>query len=333
MTTGESAPRSHFTARSLAAIVVLFVPGVVVGLTPWAAGAEFLFVGLVATLVALLHGPRFALGIALYTAVLVGVVQLAIPYPVAAVALMVIVGLGIGASALRGIHSPVVVASSWPAVLLLQAPVHLPLGAWAQNAPGAAAVAVVFTLVGGLFTVAVGTALVPDVPRSTRKSVDRRTALVYGLTLAIVLGAATAALTLWGERSLGGWVLLTILVIARPTLTETRRRLVGRSLGTLVGGALAAALVLLIPLGTVLTVLGLVALAVAILVQLKKASYAIYAVALTAAVVLLDSHGGSRLGLDLARVGFTLAGAVVAAGVVIVLQLLQSRRSAPPAKL
>lgn len=327
MTSTEHPTRSHFGVRAVIAIVLLFSPGIIVGFTPWSAGAELLFVGLIPALVAQLYGSRLALLTAIYTAALVSVVELAIPFPIVSVLLMVIVGLAIGASSLAGIQTLTVVGASWPAVLLLEDPVQIWSGALPHSTVAGASVAAIFTFVGGLFTVAVGAVLIPDLPRSVRKPVDRSTAVVYGITLAIVLGATTAALTAWGERSLGGWVLLTILVVARPTFTETRRRLVLRSLGTLAGGALAAVLVLIIPLSWVLTVLGILSLVIAILLQLKKANYGLYASALTATVVLLNSHGGSRLVVDVERVGFTIVGAIVAAAVLVLLQLLLARRS------
>jgi hypothetical protein len=318
--------RPRFGLRSIVAIILLFLPGIIVGFTAWSAGAELLFVGLIPALVALLYGPRLAIATSIYTAILIGVVQLAIPHPIAAVLLMVVVGLVIGVSSLGGVQTPIVVGASWPAVLLLEEPVRIWSGVLPHGTVADALVAALFTLVGGMFTVLVGAVLIPDIPRSPRKPVDRPTAFVYGLTLALVLGAATAALTVWGERSLGGWILLTILVVARPTFTETRRRLVLRTLGTVAGGALAAVLVLIIPVSWVLTTLGILALVLAVLLQLKKANYAIYAGALTATVVLLNSHGGNRLVVDLERVVFTVVGAVIAAAVLIVLQSLLARR-------
>ena len=73
------------------------------------------------------------------------------------------------------------------------------------------------------------------------------------------------------------------------------------------------------------------ALVAAIALQLTKANYAVYAFALTAAIVLLNSRtGGDVHATDRQRVGFTVIGAMVTAALVAVLEVLLShaRRAA-----
>nr|WP_162241172.1 FUSC family protein [Leifsonia sp. Leaf325] len=102
------------------------------------------------------------------------------------------------------------------------------------------------------------------------------------------MAAELFADSVWGQNSMAGWPLLTILVVARSSSAETWHRVVNRSPGTIAGGLGALALALVIPVEWPLAVIGLIALAVAILVQPRKSSRALYSVALTASIVLLN---------------------------------------------
>jgi uncharacterized membrane protein YccC len=89
---------------------------------------------------------------------------------------------------------------------------------------------------------------------------------------------------------------LTIFAVARPGYTDTNKRIVMRPVGTIAGGLAAAVFAFLAPVHAANVVLGLVALVAAIAMQIKKTSYAVYAFALTAAVVAaLEVFLGPRL--------------------------------------
>ncbi len=101
-----------------------------------------------------------------------------------------------------------------------------------------------------------------------------------------------------------------------------------RSGGTVAGGIAAALLAVLVPVHVVLTIVGGVALTAAILLQLKHANYLVYSLSLTAAIVLLNAGTGEVLALDVERVGFTVAGVVVTALALTVVQVLFRPRRA-----
>ena len=312
--------------RILAALVLLFLPPVALSFTPIAPAGELFFVGVIPALVGLLHGRRFATGVALVTAGVVAMVLLANPYRELSVVLMVVIGLAIGASAIRGWQTIATVISSWPAVLLVGAPLVVPGFGWASALPGSALFGVAAALAGGLWTVLIGYLMLRRLPTSPLVPLSAITALVYGIALAVLLGTTTLLVTTWGHGTMAGWVLLTILVIARPGLTETWRRVLARSLGTVAGGTVAALLALAVQVEWVLAALGFVALAAAILLQLTKANYALYSVALTAAVVLINSRTTNLFAVDLERVGFTVAGAIVTAILLVLLSAVVRRR-------
>ena len=318
--------------RILAALLLLFVPPVALAVTPFAPAAELFFVGVIPALVGLLHGRRFALGATFVTAGVVAMVLVANPYRDLSVVLMVAIGLLVGASALRGWQTIATVICSWPAVLLVGVPLSVPGFGWASVLPGSALLGVAAALAGGLWTVLIGYLLLRRLPTSPLVPLPAISAVVYGIALALLLGATTLVATTWGHGTMAGWVLLTILVIARPGFTETWRRVLARSLGTVLGGAAAALLALAVHTEWVLATVGFVALALAILLQLIKADYALYSVALTAAVVLINSRTTDLFAIDVERVGFTVIGAIVTALLLVSLQSVL-RRHVPTAGL
>ncbi len=121
----------------------------------------------------------------------------------------------------------------------------------------------------------------------------------------------------------GGWLLLTILVIVRPGLSDTRSRVINRSVGTVAGGAIAALVgSVVVTHQVLLTGIAVVALVIALVLLVRKANYAVYAFALTIAVVLFNVDGPDVLSADIQRVGFTLAGAVLVAALAASYQLV-----------
>ncbi|MEF2977114.1 FUSC family protein [Subtercola sp. YIM 133946] len=335
-TPAKAPPLRRTTLRFVVAVAALFVPAVVVAFTPLAALTELLFIGLIPTLFGALYGRRVALTAAVATAVTVGLVELVNPYTAAAVILMAVLGFAVGLCGLRGWQSMATIVFSWPAVLVVGAPVVLSTNgwspgtvatlAWLLDGAGAVLLAAVATLVGGLWTL-IATLVLPPLPRSTPEPLDAPTSLIYGGALALVLAIATSAASTWAHGTMAGWALLTILVVARPGIHETWHRVVARALGTIAGGVAAGALSLIVPVEAVLSVLGLVALVAAVVLQLKKANYALYSIALTAAIVLLNAHGVDVFAVDVARVLFTIAGAVLAAAAVAALQIALAART------
>jgi Fusaric acid resistance protein-like len=323
--------------RLAAALAFLFVPAVVLSVTPLRPVAVLVFVGEIPALVALAHGRRFAVIAGAGTAVLVALVELAHPHPLAAAFLMAAVGLGIGATTRRGWQSVATVACTWPAVLLISAPARLAAPGWLSGTAAAVLLPALVTLLGGLWAV-LARLLLPSLPPGEVKPLPRSTAAVYGISLAVLLGASAYVASTWARGSMAGWVLLTILVIARPGYAETWRRVVTRSLGTIVGGVAAGALAFAVPHRPALVAVGSISLIAAIVLQLKRASYAVYACALTAAIVLLSARNGHVYATDVQRVLFTVIGAVLAAALLLIVEVVlhrlvpEERRAPGPAE-
>ena len=263
--------------------------------------------------------------LALATSLVVVLVEIAHPYPVAAVLLMIVIGFGVGLSGLRGWHAIAAVACSWPAVLLVGPTPDFSASAVVPSGALLVVMAAGVALVGGLWTVLVAFLLIRDLPVGAFTPLRPSVAIIYGVALSVTLGIATGGAVTWGVGSSSGWVLLTMLVVARPAYSETWRRIVNRTLGTVGGGVAAAALAVLVPITPILIGVGAISMAAAIILLLKKANYAVYAAALTAAIVPLNATGGALLSVDSERVLFTVLGALLAAVVVFAIQLALPR--------
>jgi hypothetical protein len=316
--------------RTVLAVLALVVAPLVLAVTPWAHGTQLVYVGMIPTLVACLHGYRAAVVTAATTTVVLATVVWANPYPLGAALLMVVIGAAVGLSSLRGWHTIASVVAAWPAVLLIGAPLTLPAPVWLIGPGGSVVVAALITFGGGLGAIVIVASLLPSLPRSSFEPLPGNSAIIYAAGLATLLGLCTFVAATWWHGTNAGWVLLTILVIARPTYSDTRRRVLERSIGTVAGGVAAALLSVLLPVQILLTIVGAIALATAVLLQLKHANYLVYSISLTAAIVLLNAGTVDVLALDVQRVGFTIAGAVVTAIALTVVQLLFGRGRADP---
>lgn len=303
-------------------MLVLAVPTIGLAFTPLVALATLAFIGIIPALLASLFSLRLAVFCTTLIGVLVFLVELANPWPWAAAMLMAAVGLGIGWFAYRGWQSIAVIGSIWPAALLVGEKIEIANLGWFSTGLGQLLIPALVVLLGGGWAILISSIFLKDQPRSAAKPVKAANAAIYGIALAVLLGVASFVISSWFPGPNAGWILLTILVVARPGFAETKHRIITRSLGTIGGGLAAAVLAVVLPFPPVLLSAGLVALFVAILLQLKNASYAIYAGALTAAVVLLSSRSGDLLEVDIQRVLFTIIGAVLTALVAAVLELL-----------
>ena len=321
-TTGSrSSSRLRDVVRLVAVIAVIAIPAVVLAFTPLASGIELFFVGVIPGLLGSLYGRRLALASVVATAVLIALVELANPFPIAATGLMIGVGLLIGLCGVRGWHTIATASAGWPATLLIGMPFAVSGVDWLSTGAGQVLVPAALALLGGLWSMAVGVVVLRGVPRSAAAPLRDAVALIYGLCLAVLLGVTTFVASTWFHGTTAGWALLTIFVVARPGLAETNSRIITRVLGTIAGGLVAALVAFAVPIHAVHVAIGLVALVAAIGMQVKKTSYAVYAFTLTASIVMLNSPGTDVLPVDLERVLYTVAGALFAGLLVLVLEV------------
>ncbi|WP_162320165.1 FUSC family protein [Nesterenkonia haasae] len=307
----------------LALILVIALPAVAVSFSPFAPAVKFVVTGAVPGLIASLYGIRLGLWTVAATGVFMALSQLAAPWPWMSSLLMAAAGLILGLCARRGWSAIAVQACIWCSLTLIAPPLALTGIDWASGRLGQVTVPVGMVLIGGLWAVVVSALLKSKLPNLTAKPLSHTVALHYGLALAILLGVAAFIASTWFTETTGGWLLLTILVIVRPGLSDTRSRVINRSVGTVAGGAIAALVgSVVVTHQVLLTGIAVVALVIALVLLVRKANYAVYAFALTIAVVLFNVDGPDVLSADIQRVGFTLAGAVLVAALAASYQLV-----------
>ncbi|MGA9147914.1 MAG: FUSC family protein [Candidatus Nanopelagicales bacterium] len=158
-------------------------------------------------------------------------------------------------------------------------------------------------------------------------------ALLGAVLIAAVSGGLAIVALTWFPATMWVWLLLTILLLTKPTkglnLDQTRDRAVGTVIGAAAAGLVAVA-------GTPQPIKGLLALlciVVALTVMLSGLPYWLYASFLTPGVVFMDSSPGDGIELAAERAALTLSGAAVAVGLSFLINMVvhwRRRRAGVP---
>ncbi len=297
----------------MGAVLLALIPLVATAFSSWDAATGLLVLGMVPTLTAAASGPAAmaaAAAASSVTALLAVLAAHAGPWsPALGVALVVVLSLATGALAVHGLH-PVGAATISLAAYVMVDPssavaavdARLPLVA-------AAALIAVVILLGCAWSLAV----VSVVLRGVRLPPNRDAAtLPYGVLLAVLCGAFTLICVLWFQGTNAWWAVLTVAVILQPTHGQTRTKLYGRILGTVLGGTAAALVVLVLP-DVAAVLLGVVASLASVLLLLAGADYWKYSVAVTVSVILLTFDSSTVIAGDLQRITVTVVAAVATA--------------------
>ena len=161
--------------------------------------------------------------------------------------------------------------------------------------------------------------------------------IVFALIRAVAI-AGTVALAFGLNLSHGYWLAISASIAMKGSLEQTTLTAMQRIVGTLIGAAVAA-LVLLIPasehgLNLVSITIGLSVVALVLLVHAVAMlfwNYALYAAALTAGILMLsDLLRPSDYATEAARVAWTLCGVGIAVLVMLLAGLLAQRTTKAP---
>lgn len=312
--------------RVLGAVLLALIPVVAMAFSPWHAATGLLVLGMLPTLTAAPSGPTAmaaAAGASAATAFLAVLMTHTGPWSsVLGVALVVILSLATGGLAVQGLH-PVGAATISLAAYVMVDPSSA-VAALDQRLPlGAPAVLIA---VGILLGCGWALLVVRVVLRDVRLPAKRDAAtLPYGVLLAVLCGLFTLICVLWFPGTNAWWAVLTVAVILQPSHGQTRTKLYGRILGTVLGGTAAALVVLVLP-GTAAVLLGVVASLASVLLLLADADYWKYAVAVTVSVILLTFDSSTVIAGDFQRITVTIvAAAVTAVAVAIASRLVPER--------
>lgn len=269
-TARASGTRSRLLVLLLAALIML-LPVILLSFTPFSHQASLAFAGVLPAVAAIRFGPRLAVAATFTAAALVALALLAGTHPVFSTVLMALVGLGIGAAAARGWQSIATVIGIQPALLLINTPPQITAFGWDATSPGQILVPVGITILSGLWVVATAGVLLRRAPARQPVPLPARSAWIYGIVMAALLGVTTAVASTWFQGTTAGWMILTILVVTHPDFVETKTLILERSAGTIAGAVVAAMIAVVVPSHTVLVVLALVAALAAIALLLSRA--------------------------------------------------------------
>ncbi len=344
-------------ARVVAAIGLALAPVVVTAASPWSAVTGVIVLGMMPTMSAAAAGSRAMVA---STVASVATAFVAVLFgsaggctPVLGALLVMLLAQATGRLSPRGLH-PIGAATIAIAAYLLVDPSSV-LGALGDSASPLAAAGLVSGLVAIScgWVVAVSACLLPK-PRSAQSAAGDQlggqpaapgsvpvapapvgveeaattASLPYSTLLAGVCGILTLICLLWLPGTNSWWAVLTAAVILQPTRGDTRARLLGRIVGTVLGGTTAALLVLVLPSGW-LPALGLASALATIALLLTGAAYWKYSLAVTVTVILTTFQPGAALAGDLQRVLVTVAAAGVTAGAVWVSSRLAPASAQP----
>jgi hypothetical protein len=313
----------------LLVVLPLFVPEVLVEFTALRVDSALVIAGILPAIIGWTYAPRYALMSIPVAALLNALAVLAFGHPVATTILMVGIGVMVGLSALWGLHPVAAFAAIQPAIVVIAGYHTVSFGATTPGRPGQALISAGVVVIGGLWAVLIGWTLLRDEPSGAPARVPSRIVIFYTGALVLLLGVAAYIASTWFLKTTAGWVLLTILLVTRPTYDESREMIRERGLGTVAGGVIAAVVALIVSNSTALVALGTLAMVVAAVLQLQHARYAYFAVFVTAAIVLVDAQRNNVFEIDLERVVYSLVGVTLVVVTVAAAEMVLGRSTSP----
>lgn len=292
-------------AGVLAIVSLPVVIASVVGLASWA--SPFLYGSAAAAMGAALS-LRFGLALGLATGLLSIPAVLLSSAPIAGAIYVSAICLGVGLASRAGAHR---IVSLVPIVVVFSLAQPTELNSVSTLGNALATGSLMFA--GALWTVLLWWILLEGrLPKAHLERSHDDGTYAYAILLTVTVG-----LTTWwvmaNERShAGAWLVMTLIIILQPSAGETLRKSAERTVGTIGGVVIAGIIAAFLSNATALIILAMVLLFFAIASSILKRPYWVFVTLLTPAVVLMDSASGNVDETIDERLGFTVAGVVVA---------------------
>ena len=294
-------------------LIPMVIPELIIGLTPLSPAAAFVIAGNMPTMIAWMFAPRYALATIPLAALMNLLAVLAFGDPAATTLLVLGVAVLVGLSALKGFHPVATFLALQPAIILISGYASVSFGPTTPGVVGQAVICAGVVAIGGVWALLMGVLLLRDAPVGAPDPVPVPMVAFYTVALLVLLTPTAFIAATWFEGTTAGWVLVSILIVTRPSYDESRTMIAERALGTLFGGILAAALAVTIDAGEVLVMLGTFASVAAAVAYLLHVRYAYFAAFLTASIVLLHAERADVLQTDVERVVYTVVGLMLVA--------------------
>lgn|GEM_PF-4946396 len=317
--TAQTQRRSSLAAQVggiLLIVLPLFAPELLISFTPLHAGASMVIAGILPVIIAWPFAPRYALACIPLAGMVNAVAVLVHGDRAATTVYVVVLAVALGLSARAGLHVVGMFVALQPVITVVSGYHTVAFG---DHVPGTVGQAVLFGAIavgGGLWAVAIAALLLRDEVVGPPEPVPWPIVVFYTAALTVLLGVAAFVASTWFLGTTAGWVLLTIVLVLRPTYDESRRMVAERAAGTVVGAIASAFIALLVSNTTLLVGLGTLAMVVAAVLQLLHARYVYFAAFVTAAVALVNAEHVDVWQTDVERVVWTAVGVLAVATVV-----------------
>lgn len=322
----SSAP--HGAARRLATIVLVLLivaaPAALASLV-WStdAASPVILGGIVGLVAAVSAGRRIALIEVFLLLLAAPLAVVSGQVPIAGAALMALLCLGAGLTAMWGLHGSFKMIPLVLAYPMIQPP------ALGDIAPVRDSTVYLVTLSLLLFGGALWMALIVPVLARRRELPQLQPAarvdtLTYTTIITVLCSVNTFAVLTINPSSEGAWLILTLIAVTQLGPLKSMKRTVLRVIGTVLGAGIAAGIATAAPGSGGQQVLALVCLGLAM--YYRTAAYWVYVAFLTPTVVLLSATGNVDATTE-SRVVYTVIGAsqvLLASAIVLVYQHLRS---------
>ena len=314
-------------------VLILILPGLIAAVmwTPEAA-SPLILGGIVGASSVLSAGQRLAFLEVFLLLLAAPVAVVAGQVPAAGAALMALLCLGAGMTALWGLHSSFTMIP----LVLAYPMIHPPsLGEIAISRDSSAYVVTLSLL---MFTGALWMAVIIPVLAKHRtlpelQPASRSDTLAYTVTITVLCGVNTFAVLTVNPSSQGAWLILTLIAVTQFGPLKSVRKTAYRVVGTIVGTAIAAGVAVAVQEPGPQELIALICLICA--VYYRSIHYWVYVSFLTPTVVLLSADGNVTATSE-SRVIYTLIGAsqvLLASAIVLVYQHRRSTGRATPRQL
>jgi hypothetical protein len=241
--------------------------------------------------------------------------------PTAAILLMTISAFGIGLTARWQCQGVLVLLMLTPCFVIAESPIPLHNPEVLAFGGG---------LVGFTTLTAMATAWVERLggytPPPPQVSHGWKRALAFALLLAGTTAITTAIALIHNWALMGGWLILTPLMVMRPRARDSWPRALHRALGTMVGVGIVHLIALTAPGAIASPIVGVLFSAGTVLAAVKGWHHVLFIVFLTGAVVLFHSSATSVLALSQERLEANLLGIGIALGMMALVEAVFRHR-------
>jgi hypothetical protein len=305
-------------------MIALMVPSVLLMISGQRDLASLFVYGGAIAMTAIFYSLGLAVTLSVVAGLAAGAAAALSPYPVAGAIYFGLLTGGSALTAIRGVHSPVLMVPVFISFVLVSPP---------SIDDGSQLPTVVFTGVaialGGLWMAGSARVLFGRISSSVeRDQISARASAAYAIVMGTVLGVAALIVLEHAKYHQGAWLLLTLIIVMQPSPHDSMTKALQRLAGTVAGGAVALVLILVGIEPPYSIILGGVFLFVAFAARFGlKRPYWQYISALTPGVILLDAQGGNGLRVAEERVGFTVIAVVIVVAISLGIKALVLRKA------